>query len=342
MKLGIANMTKNGQEKRATLTSVAKHAGLDPSTVSRVLTGDTNQRISDETRARILNSAEILNYRPNTLARKLRTSRSKSICIVLPRFDQTVFTKMMEGVFAVCTERDYFPYIVVTPKESSTSEILKKLEQLEHVDGILAVSFDDSAAVGMAVESLPMPTVVMNKKIDGAVNCVWMDSLNATESICHHLLAAGHQKIGFIGGKPGGFNAQQRLEGYLSALKSYDVAIDDNLIMEVGYTFSLGHEAAKLLLEKQPDLTAIFCATLATAEGAWHSIRKYRKDGADKIKIACIHGGIMAESLGLTVVEMPTYELGYQGASGLIDLIEGKTNTVRKSLSPLELQVYEE
>ena len=131
MKLGIANMTKNGQEKRATLTSVAKHAGLDPSTVSRVLTGDTNQRISDETKARILNSAEILNYRPNTLARKLRTSRSKSICIVLPRFDQTVFTKMMEGVFAACTVRDYFPYIVVTPKESSTSEILKKLEQLE-------------------------------------------------------------------------------------------------------------------------------------------------------------------------------------------------------------------
>ena len=84
-------------------------------------------------------------------------------CIVLPRFDQTVFTKMMEGVFAACTERDYFPYIVVKPKESSTSEIMKKLEQLEHVDGILAVSFDDSSAVGMAVESLPMPIVVMKK-----------------------------------------------------------------------------------------------------------------------------------------------------------------------------------
>lgn len=167
-----------------------------------------------------------------------------------PQFCNPALSSMMEGAFAACEERDYFPYLVVTPKTSTTSEILKKLEQLEHVDGVLAASFDDSAAIGAAVETLPIHTVIMNKKIAGKVNCVWIDSLNAAETVCHHLLVEGHRKIGFIGGLSGGFNAAQRLEGYLSALRSFDVVIDSDLIKEVGYTFLSGYEASKVLLKK--------------------------------------------------------------------------------------------
>ena len=333
-------MNKEDKPKRPTLVSVAKHAGLDPSTVSRVLNGDPTQRASGQTRDRIIESAKTLGYRPNILARNLRLSRSKSICIVLPQLDNPALSNMMEGAFAACEERDYFPYLVVTPKTSTTSEILKKLEKLEHVDGVLAASFDDSAAIGLAVETLPIHTVIMNKKIAGKVNCVWIDSLNAAETVCYHLLAEGHRKIGFIGGLSGGFNAEQRLEGYLSALRSFDVEIDFDLIKEVGYTFSSGYEASKVLLKNIPDLTAIFCTTLASAEGAWHGVRKYGTADQTKTVIGALHGGVMAECLGLTVVEMPTYDLGYQGATGLIDLIEGRTISIRKSLSPLELRVF--
>lgn len=329
-------MAKSGHRKRPTLASVAEHSGVDISTVSRVINGDPQQRVSAETRDRILRSVKELDYRPNMLARGLRAQRSSSICIVLPQLDNPAFSDMVDGAVAACSERDYFPYIVLTPPDHDTSAVLRKLQQLAHVDGVLAASFDENAVVARAVETLPMPTVLLNKKIDGPANCVWMDSETAAEAVGHHLLAAGHRRIGFIGGTKGGFNGRQRLQGFLSALKSYGVARDDRLIREIGYNYTSGLAAAQEILRENGDVTALFAATFATAAGAMNAVRMLPAERQGQVAVAGIHGGVLAECLGLSAVEMPTFQLGYQGAAGLIDLILGQTNSVRRSLSPLE------
>lgn len=332
-------MTTQGTPKRATLTSVARHTGFDVSTVSRVLNGDPQQRVSAETRDRILRSAEELNYRPNLLAKGLRGQRTSSICIVLPQLDNPAFSDMVDGAVAACAERDYFPYIVLTPPDHSTATVLQKLQQLNHVDGVLAATFDENEVVARAVDDLPMPTVLLNKKVGGRANCVWMDSETAAEAVAHHLLAGGHRRIGFIGGAPGGFNAQQRMKGFAEALKSYEVPYDPALVREVGYSFQSGRDAALDILRTNVDVTAIFGATFATAAGAMNAIQTLPEARRKSIAVAGIHGGVLAECLALTAVDMPTFQLGYQGASGLIDLILGNTNSVRRSLSPLELVV---
>lgn len=332
-------MSKTGKSNKTTLASIGRHTGLDVSTVSRVLNGDPQQRVNPETRDRILSSAKELNYLPNMLARGLRGQRTSSICIVLPQLDNPAFSDMVDGAVAVCAERDYFPYIVLTPPDYDTTMVLRKLQQLNHVDGVLAATFDENEIVARAVETLPMPTVLLNKKVDGPANCVWMDSETAAEAVTHHLLKAGHRKIGFIGGAPGGFNARQRLNGYLAALASYGVTRDDPLIREVGYDFYLGRDAAEEMLADVPDMTAIFAATFVTAAGAMNAVRGLPQPRQASVAVAGIHGGVLAECLGLTAVDMPTFQLGYQGASGLIDLILGNSNSIRRSLSPLDLVV---
>jgi len=330
---------KTGKPNAPTLVSIARQTGLDVSTVSRVLNGDPNQRVNPETRERILRAAKEQNYLPNMLARGLRGQHTSSICIVLPQINNPAFSDMVDGALAACSERNYFPYIVLTPPDHDTAMVLNKLKQLNHVDGILAATFDENEIVARAVDTLSIPTVLLNKKVDGRANCVWMDSESAAAEVTHHLLTAGHRRIGFIGGAPGGHNAQQRLNGYRSALADYGLTADDALIREVGYDFHVGREAANDMLAKVPEMTAIFGATFLTAAGAMNAVRALPQPRQNPVAIAGIHGGVLAECLSLTAVEMPTFQLGYQGAAGLIDLIVGTSNCIRRSLSPLDLVV---
>ena len=332
-------MSKTEKPNKPTLVSIARQTGLDVSTVSRVLNGDPQQRVNPETRDRILRSAKEMNYLPNMLARGLRGQRTSSICIVLPQLDNPAFSDMVDGAVAACSERNYFPYIVLTPPDHDTTMVLNKLQQLNHVDGILAATFDENEIVARAVATLPIPTVLLNKKVDGPANCVWMDSETAAEAVTHHFLTAGHRKIGFIGGAPGGFNAEQRLKGYLAALADYGVTRDGALIREVGYDFHIGRGAAEDMLAEVSDMTAIFGATFVTAAGAMNAVRALPQPRRNTVAVAGIHGGVLAECLSLTSVDMPTFQLGYQGAAGLIDLIMGKSNSIRRSLSPLDLVV---
>src|SRR5690606_24133145 len=102
-------MRSDGKDapKPATLADVARQAGVAKSTVSRVLIGEKTLNVRDETRQRVLDAAQALDYQPNRSARSLRTKRSFSIGIVVPEIDNPAFTTIIQGAQRAALERNY-------------------------------------------------------------------------------------------------------------------------------------------------------------------------------------------------------------------------------------------
>ncbi|MDP3527218.1 MAG: LacI family DNA-binding transcriptional regulator, partial [Hoeflea sp.] len=129
------------QRQTATLVDVAAMAEVDVSTVSRVLRGQSEQRIRAETRERILEAAEKLNYRPNFTARSLRMSRTFTLGIVVPQLDNPVFSAAIRGAENVAAQHGYS--LLISHRDlGEAATTIAKLSQMNRVDGLLVASLD--------------------------------------------------------------------------------------------------------------------------------------------------------------------------------------------------------
>ena len=161
----IRVMTKQGQ--KATLAQVAAMAEVDVSTASRVLRGQSEQRIRAETRDRILEAAKKLNYRANFTARSLRMSRTFTLGIVVPQLDNPVFSAAIRGAENVAAQHGYSLLISHRdPGEAGTT--IAKLSQMNRVDGLLVASLDADEVLRSDLAEANVPYALLNRQLTGA------------------------------------------------------------------------------------------------------------------------------------------------------------------------------
>lgn len=327
-----------------TLADVADLAGVDRSTVSKVLAGSKEVRVREETRLRIFDAAHRLGYRPNGMARALRTNRSQTLGLVLPRLDNPVFSDMTNGIEAAARARGY-SILINRISGANAREAFMHMVTANQVDGVLVISFDSDRMLEDALAGLPVPVVMINRRAVNGTGYVVHDSFRAAEMATRHLIEAGHRRILHLAGRSEGFNGSQRLAGYRAALEAAGLAFDESLVLSVGYDPELAASALADYLRTIPAATrrptALFAATLVTAAGALRTLHECGFELPKDFSVIALNDGLLASLVfpQLTTVALQSVEMGSRAAAMLIDQIEENRPARGEVLQPGDLIV---
>lgn len=255
----------------ATITDVARRAGVSMKTVSRVLNAEPHVR--DEVRQKVLSAAEELRYRPNMSARSLAGARSYVIGFLLSVFSPYMVQAQL-GALKACRERGYH---LLTETVDLASDVDLEIDQLSRavsVDGVILLPpLVDSARLLDALDKAGVPYVRISPASDhGRGLYVEVDDEAAGRVMTEHLLGLGHRRIGFICGADGHGASAKRLKGYRDAMEQAGVPVEPGLIQPGAFTYETGLQAARTLLALEQRPTAVFasndlmaCAVLARA-----------------------------------------------------------------------------
>jgi LacI family transcriptional regulator len=302
--------------KRPTMADVAARAGVDRAVVSRVLNDDPTLKVRETTRARVIAAVAELGYRPNVIARSLRTSRTSTLGLVIPDFANPIWAKI---VTAIEEESDRHGLLLVTGSAQAGSErAMHFLDLLRsgRIDGLLV-------AAPVAAELLPpaadrLPWLSLNQRIAGHERYVLFDDPAAVTLAVDHLVSLGHRNIAHIAGPGTLDSARRRLAGFESAMRAHDLARDQ--VFVGSYTTEGGEQAMRELLARQTRPTAVVVANVASAAGALNAARAAGVHVPQEISVIAIHDLPLAHCFEppLTTIRMPLAELGREALRALL------------------------
>jgi LacI family transcriptional regulator len=323
------------------LKDVADAAGVDTSTASRVLNSEAGHRVASDTRDRVLAAAGDLGYRPNAMARALRTARTNTLGIAVPQLDNPVFPQIIIGATSAAHARGYDLLITLVEPSSADSSVYERLAHAKRVDGLLVSTIEDDTTLRRILKRASLPFVLVNRRVRGLPNYVVHDNFAAARISTEYLLSLGHRRIGHLAGRIKGYNGSQRLAGYEAALRAAGIEPEAALISEAGYTLEGGVRATEAMLAARRRPTAILAATVISGSGALKALHAANVRVPQDMSVMSIHDLPIAEMLQppLTALRLPLQEMGRVATDGLIDLLEGNAKSVSRMLQPEQLVV---
>jgi len=308
----------------ATLKDVAEHSGVSISVVSRVLNGDPSVRARPETKARIVRSAELLRYVPNSAGRNLRNSRTHLLALVVPDVTNATFAELAAAIEVEALKRGYHLLLGSSAETQPGAAGFARLIQERRVDGVLFQKRDDTdaALVASALPDSQRVVFVNNGPLSG-VSTVALPDRTAGALAADHLVRNGHRRIGFVGGTID--TSQRREQGVGDALTSAGIAPDPRLATHLGYGLRQGRDAARLLLSRPGRPTALVVANVNAAFGVLIEAAEMGIRVPEDLSIVALHDVAHVEITApkLTTVRMPMASLGRDSVASLLRRING-------------------
>ncbi len=219
------------------ITDVAKAAGVSTATVSRVL--HNSDAVKPATRDQVLAVIDQMNYKPNALARQMRTQKTKTVIVIVPDLGNTFFSEILYGIETCATKHGYQILIANMHNQPSIEKYYFKAVQEHSVDGVISLSASVAKRLMEQVaKEHPIVVACQYLESDNIPN-VTIDNISAAESITNHLIQLGHRKIAHIAGPPTIPLYKDRLNGYISALTKNNIPIAAESI--TNHLIQLGH-----------------------------------------------------------------------------------------------------
>ncbi len=313
---------------RPTLDEVAARAGVGRGTVSRVVNG--SPQVSPEARAAVERAIMDLGYVPNRAARALVTRRTDSIALVVSEseerlFGEPFFAGIVRGISSGLLGTQYQLWLAMAQSPAERERIENHLTN-QHVDGVLLLSLHDSDPLPALLERRELPVVLgglparMMKQGAKASWFVDVDNAGGARQAVQHLLAVGRRRIATIAGPQDMGAGVARLSGYREAHAAYGYAVSEDLIAYGDFSFGSGAAAMRQLLERRPDLDAVFVAADLMAAGALVVLRESGRRVPDDVAVVGFDDSAVARQTDppLTTVHQPVEEMGRQMARLLI------------------------
>jgi len=311
---------------KATITDVAKRAGVSMKTVSRVLNNEPN--VAEKTRARVKAIASELRYSPNLAARGLATSKSYLIALIYDNPSPNYISHIQRGAIDACREVGY--HLVVEPMslgeidshDEKVKVVRSVLDRLP-VDGvILTPPLTDNEAVLTVLKELEIKCVRVAPKNGGPQPFVGMDDETAAFQMTQHLLKQGHEKIAFIRGHIDHAATSLRHAGFTRAMKDAGIAVSADLIVQGDFSFESGAAAARKLLGVPDDQkpTAVFASNDDMAAAVISAAGQMGLDVPGSLSVCGFDDTPLARVVwpALTTVRQPIYKMGHQAAKELV------------------------
>ena len=308
--------------KRISIKDVAQRAGVSVTTVSHVLNDVPGKRISDETRSRVRQAADELNYRPNSVARSLRLQRSQILAMVSDQIATTPHAGLIIlGAQEAASKHGWLLMLVNSGGDRETERAEIQALQQRQVDGFLYASMYHRV-VDVPPELGDSPVTLLDARSDDQrIPSVAPDEVQGGQAATQLLLDAGHRRIGLINNVDDIPATQGRLEGYLRALSAAGITPDENLMVrDVSETLG-GYRAGLSLLGRTPRPTAVFCFNDRMAMGLYQAAaERGLRIPEDLSVVGFDNQELIADGLrpGLTTVALPHYEMGSWAVETLI------------------------
>lgn len=282
-----------------------------------------------ETRERILAAARELRYRPNALARGLRTRRTDTFGLIIPSLDNLGFADVTHGIQAAAAAAGKM--VMVVEAEAVADAAHGAYERLigdGRLDGLIVAfaSIHDDLVAQLVERDIPL--VLVNRRTDRVHGSVVVDDERGSRMAVEHLLALGHRRVGFLGIDADTDTARRRLDGYGRAMAAAGIAVDPRWLAAGPPTEAGGRRAVRDVLAATRDErpTGYFVASLMSAIGALAELAAHGvRVPADASLVAFNDHPFAAHTAPpLTTVRMPNVRMGEEAVRMLLDAMAGE------------------
>ncbi|MFB6319545.1 LacI family DNA-binding transcriptional regulator [Saccharicrinis sp. FJH54] len=328
--------------KKTTIHDIARELGITASTVSRAL--NNHPSISKETKKTVLAKAREMNYLANSLASYLRTGKSNTIGLIVPRINRFFFADIIAGIESITNPAGY--NLIICQSDESFKKEVENINTLfaNRVDGVLlSVSKETTTTdhLKLLTEN-NLPLVLIDRIIEGIdVSRVTNDNFQGTYDATRHLIQQGFKNIAHFGGDFSLYIYKRRLEGYIKAMQDYHLPVREEWIAEhmVSREEAFDFTAKLHNLKQLPD--AFVCASDYAAHGVLlyliqHGIQVPRDAGITGFANEPFTQYVQPS---LSSIHQFGNEMGKKAANVLLNEIEAKSED---SLNPQTIYIKPE
>jgi len=325
----------------STINDVARIAGVSPTTVSHVL--NNTRYVSDELRNRVLDAVKEVGYRPNILARSLRSGETKTIGLIVPDNSNLFFAEIARHIEDVGFENHYSVILCNSDNNLAKQTTYIDLLVSKQVDGIILISASETGDNLAGLLEAGIPVVIADREIpEMFADIILVDNEEGGYIATKYLIGLGHRRIACVAGPSKIAPSAQRVLGYNRALEEVGLALDPSLIVSGDFGLHSGEIAlSKLLALKQPP-SAIFVCNDMMAMGAIRAAFDRGMRIPDDLSIIGFDDTLLAPATfpALTTIAQPKLEIARLTIEMLIQRIqEGKGGERKRFVLPPQLVI---
>ena len=309
----------------ATIQDIADRAGVSKATVSRVL--NNYQYINKETQERVQKAIEEVNYSPSNLARGMRLKRTQTIGLLVADISNPFYSETAKAVINLANSYGYAVILGTTDDNmKNQAEFISILKQ-HRVDGFIFASVLLNDTPVKQLISSGVPTFLLNRRFsqNRNVNYVVLDNQSGTYMAVEHLVKLGHRRIGFLRGHNSFSTSKDRFQGYMNAVKDYNLDFDDSLIQSGDFNEKQAYQATLNLIGLPSPPSAIVAANDLMAFSAMGAISTKGLRIPNDIALVGFDDVEMAQNsfVQLTTVAQNLHTMAEIATRTLIQMIEG-------------------
>jgi LacI family transcriptional regulator len=321
-----------------TLKDVAREAGVHPATASRALNPETRLLVSEDTARRVLAAAAELGYRPNAVARSLRTRRSDTVGVLIPDLNNPLFPPMIRGLTDRLDVDGYVALIGNTDADDDREHRVFEQMRARHVDGyVLATAHLRNPLLDDAVRA-GVPVVLMNRIAeDYSFPSVTVDNERGVRMAVGHLTALGHRAIACIAGPQDVSTGLSRFRGFQGAMAGARLEVPlGRVAFARAFSIEEGYRCAKEILEAGVGCTAFAAGNDMLAVGCYLALDEAGLRCPADISVVGFNDMPFISMLRppLTTVAFSHYQVGAEAAQLLIERLSGNDTVKVLYLAP--------
>jgi LacI family transcriptional regulator len=308
-----------------TIKDVARAAGVSPSTVSRVLTGDRSLRVAEGTRARIVATAQRLQYTPSRAARAVRGGSSGALGFAVHDICDPVCAEVIRGAQQAASRHGLVVLLADVGELAGDSAVFAGVVRSRSVDGLLLLpaGAEDDRMVAEQVRGV-VPAVVVADRGHGLASVSLRDH-DAAVAATRHLLELGHRDVAHLRLDGDGHRGAEHARGWQDALAAAGLPAREDRLVVGGRTAESGRAVVAELLRSGAPPTGIVAATALTAVGALSALCDAGLRVPQDVSVIGVHDVSFAEHLSppLTAVRLAMRALGEAAVELLVAALEG-------------------
>ena len=313
----------------ATLHEVGIRAGVSAMTVSRVVNGRGG--VDSETRRRVEEAIQALDYVPNRIARGLISQKTQTIGLIVPDVVNPFFAPVVRGAESAARKAGY--RVLLCNSEGDLRLEREYIEDLvaHRVEGLmLAPASDRSRSNILSLLRGGFPLVLIDRALpDADCDLIVSDNANGARRLIEHLIGIGHKEIAHVTDAEDTSTGRERLRGYRDALDAAGIPFQSELVVRTTVDRIGGYRAAQEILARDRLPTAIFAVNNMTAVGTMEALRERGLSVPKDMGLVCFddveHLAILSPIL--TVIDQPAETFGSLGAQLLLERVTGKASS---------------
>jgi LacI family transcriptional regulator len=312
-------------DRPATLRDVAAAARVHPATASRALNPETRILVSEDTARRVTAAAAKLGYRPNPVARSLRTRRSHTVGVLIPDLNNPLFPPIVRGLEDKLAAAGYVALIGNTDADANRERLIFDQMRARHVDGFVLATATVHDRLLAEAAAADLPVVLMNRlSQDYSFPSVSVDNEQGARMAVTHLARLGHTRIAHVAGPQEASTGVSRLRGFRDGMASARLEVSEDLIAYSSrYTVEEGTRCCAELLARPGGFTAVAAANDMLAVGCYTALDEAGLECPNDVSVIGFNDMPFIDRLRppLTTVRFPHYQLGTEAAQLLLERI---------------------